>query len=122
MATHILPLGIKNRMKTELPALIALEAIGQSWFCENHRFDLMSIALVSQLMTTQESEIHKASSALVALLEPQSLDIEEIRPLVMMVNAWLQRQPNCRVQAAIIKLSTRIKNEESDNLPSKKYA
>jgi hypothetical protein len=122
MATHILPLGIKNRMKTELPALIALEAIGQEWFCESHRFDLMSIALVSQLMTAQESEIYMSSSALIALLEVQSIDVDEIRPLVTLINGWLQRQPNCRVQSAIIKLKTRVKNEAPSNLPTKKYA
>jgi hypothetical protein len=122
MATHILPLGIKNRMKTELPALIALEAIGQAWFCESHRFDLMSIALVAQLMTTQENQIHVASSSLIALLEALPLDTEEIRPLVMLINEWLQRQPNCRVQAAIVKLSARIKSEGTNKLPTKKYA
>jgi hypothetical protein len=122
MATHILPLGIKNRMKTELPALIALEAIGQAWFCESHRFDLMSIALVSQLMTAQESQIHMAASSLIALLDARPLDVEEIRPLVMLINEWLQRQANCRVQAAIIKLSTRVNNESPRNLPAKKYA
>ena len=122
MATHILPLGIKNRMKTELPALIALEAIGQAWFCESHRFDLMSIALVAQLLTRQENQIHMVASSLIALLEARTLEVEEIRPLVMLVNEWLQRQPNCRVQAAIIKLSTRISNENHGNLPSKKYA
>jgi hypothetical protein len=122
MATHILPLGIKNRMKTELPAFIALEAIGQTWFCESHRFDLMSIALVSQLMTAQGNEIHTAASTLVSLLEVRSLDVEEIRPLVMVISEWLQRQPNCRVQAAIIKLSARIKSESPSNFPTKKYA
>jgi hypothetical protein len=101
MKNQILPLGIKNRTKTELPALIALEAIGQPWFNEDHRCDLMSIALVSQLMAEKDSDIHVASAELITLLGPDELSLEQLEPLVVMVNTWLQRQPNSRVQAAI---------------------
>ena len=104
MNSHILPLGIKNRTKTELPALIALEAIGQPWFGEDHRCDLMSIAMVVQFMVEQDSEIHAMSRELVSLLGPDDLDIEQLRPLVVTLNCWLQRQPNGRVQAAINRL------------------
>lgn len=95
------PLGIKNRTKTELPALIALEAIGQSWFNEDHRCDLMSIALVAQLMTLEGSEIHAASCELISLLAPDALDIDQVRPVVVVLNTWIQKQPNSRVQGAI---------------------
>jgi hypothetical protein len=101
MKTQILPLGIKNRTKTELPALIALEAIGQPWFNEDHRCDLMSIALVAQVMTEKESEIHLASAELITLLGPDELSLEPLEPLVVLINDWLQRQPNGRVQSAI---------------------
>ncbi|MGZ3237124.1 MAG: hypothetical protein ACXU8A_07090 [Burkholderiaceae bacterium] len=101
MKTQILPLGIKNRTKTELPALIALEAIGQPWFNEDHRCDLMSIALVAQLMAEKESDIHVASEELIALLGPDELSLEQLEPRVVMINTWLQKQPNGRVQAAI---------------------
>jgi hypothetical protein len=101
MNTSILPLGIKNRTKTELPALIALEAIGQPWFSEDHRCDLMSIALVTQLLADKDSEVRQASVELVERLGPDELTLETLEPLVVMVNDWLQRQPNSRVQIAI---------------------
>jgi len=104
MSSQILPLGIKNRTKTELPALIALEAIGQSWFSEDHRCDLMSIAMVVQFMVEPDSELHAMSCELVSLLGPDVLDIEQLRPLVVTLNCWLQRQSNGRVQAAINRL------------------
>jgi hypothetical protein len=117
MATHILPLGIKNRTKTELPALIALEAIGQTWFSESHRYDLMSIALVSQQMAARGSEIHVAASHLLTLLEPAALDVEALRPLVVQINIWLQKQPNYRVQSAIVKLRNSLIGE----VPRKRF-
>jgi hypothetical protein len=104
MNTKILPLGIKNRTKTELPALIALEAIGQEWFNEDHRCDLMSIALVSQLISAEGTEIRAASSELIALLGSDDLDIDKVQPVVVAINSWIQRQPNGRVQTAIDRL------------------
>lgn len=104
MKAKFLPLGIKNRTKTELPALIALQAIGQPWFCESHRSDLLSIALVVQLIADEDSEIHFAACELAYLMESQHLQVEEIRPRAIAVNEWLQRQPNGRIQGAIDKL------------------
>ncbi len=104
MSSQILPLGIKNRTKTELPALIALEAIGQSWFSEDHRCDLMSIAMVVQFMVEPDSELHAMSCELVSLLGPDALEIDRLRPLVVPLNCWLQKQPNGRVQTAINRL------------------
>ncbi len=101
MTSKMLPLGIKNRTKTELPALIALEAINQPWFNEDHRCDLMSIAQVAQLMTVEGTDIHPGSCELITLLGPDALDLEQVRPVVVVLNTWIQRQPNGRVQAAI---------------------
>lgn len=111
MNQQILPLGIKNRSVTELPALIALEAIGQPWFNEDHRCDLMSIALVAQLMVEKGSEVHIASCELIELLGPDELELASLEPLVVAINTWLQRQPNERVQVAIDRLlgRTRVK-------------
>src|ERR1035437_9125491 len=104
MRSQILPLGIKNRTKTELPALIALQAIGQPWFTEEHRCDLMSIALVAQLVSEERGEIRTASCELISLLGPDDLDIDKLRPVVVTINTWIQRQPNGRVQAAVDRL------------------
>ena len=88
-------------MKTELPALVALEAIGQPWFCENHRTDLQAIGLVAEILAAEGSQIHLLACALLSALESHELAGDSMRPLVVSVSAWMQRQPNARVQAAI---------------------
>ena len=100
----LLPLGIKKRTTTELPALIALEALGQPWFCEQHLTDLMALAMVCQLAAEPGSEIHACASELFALLGQEPLDPAEIRPRVLLTNDWTQRQPNGRIQDAIDRL------------------
>lgn len=100
----LLPLGIKKRTTTELPALVALGAIGQSWFCEQHLTDLMAMAMVCQLAAEPGSEIHAAAETLFGLLGQEALDKEEIAPLVVAINDWTQRQPNGRIQDAIDRL------------------
>lgn len=100
----LLPLGIKKRTTTELPALIALEALGQPWFCEQHLTDLMALAMVCQLASEPESEVHGYACELFELLGQEPLDGERIRPLVVVTNDWTQRQPNGRIQDAIDRL------------------
>ncbi|MBL8447816.1 MAG: hypothetical protein JNJ44_10435 [Zoogloeaceae bacterium] len=100
----LLPLGIKKRTTTELPALVALGAVGQPWFCEQHLTDLMALAMVCQLAAEPGSEVHAAAEALFALLGREELDPSEIAPLVLAVNDWTQRQPNGRIQDAIERL------------------
>lgn len=101
---RLLPLGIKNPIKTELPALVGLEAIGKPWFNETHRSDLLVVALVSQVIAPPGSYIYVIADELIALLERAELDIDEVRPLVMDMSAWLQVQPNGRVDQAIDQL------------------
>ena len=104
MRSKMLPLGIKNPFKTELPTLIALQAIGQPWFCESHRTDLQAIALIAELMAAEGSEVHLVSCALISALACEEMDAVSIQPMVMTISAWLQKQPNIRVQAAIDRL------------------
>lgn len=101
---RLLPLGMKNPIKTELPALMALEAIGKPWFSETHLSDLLAIALVSQIMAVEGSFIHIIAGELIAALQAPELNIEEIRPLVIDISAWLQVQDNAKVDAAIATL------------------
>jgi hypothetical protein len=101
---RLLPLGIKNPIKTELPALIALEAIGKPWFNETHGSDLLAVALVSQLMAVEGSYIHIIAGELIVALQAASLDIEVIRPMVIDISAWLQVQDNARLDKAIATL------------------
>ena len=104
MKKRLLPLGIKNPIKTELPALVGLEAIGKPWFRESHRSDLLAIALVSQILAPEGSYIYVVVGELISALHAADLSIDEIRPLVLDISAWLQVQPNGRVDAAIEKL------------------
>lgn len=104
MKKRLLPLGIKNQTKTELPALVALEAIGQDWFSESHRADLLAIALVGQMLAEEGSFIHLIAGELIGFLQNDELNIDEVRPVVMDISAWLQVQPNGRIDAAIEQL------------------
>ena len=100
----LLPLGVKKRTTTELPALIALEAIGQPWFCEAHLTDLMVLSMVCQVASEPGSEEHAAALELFGLLGKEPLDGEAVEPLVVFTNDWMQRQPNGRIQDAIDRL------------------
>jgi hypothetical protein len=108
MIKKLLPLGIKNQVVTELPILIALEAIGTPWFCEAHRSDLRALGLVTAMLAEADSAIAIAANALLALLEVPELDADQTRPLAIEVSTWFQRQPNPRVQAAIDKLLAQV--------------
>ena len=100
----LLPLGIKKRTTTELPALIALEAIGKPWFCEAHLTDLMAVSMVCQVAAEPGSEVHVAACELFELLGREPLEFSRIEPLVVFTNDWVQRQPNGRIQDAIERL------------------
>jgi hypothetical protein len=101
---RLLPLGIKNPLKTELPALVALEAIGKPWFNDYHRSDLLAIGLVSQILAAEGSYIHMVAGEMMSALQTEKLQIDEIRPLVIDISAWLQVQDNGRVDTAIASL------------------
>jgi len=101
---RLLPLGIKDPIKTELPALVALEAIGKPWYNETHQSDLLAIALVSQILAVKGSYIHIVAGELIMVLQEAELNIDEIRPLVIDISAWLQVQDNGRVDTAIATL------------------
>lgn len=100
----LLPLGVKKRTTTELPALIALEAIGKPWFCEAHLTDLMAVSMVCQVAAEPGSEVHDQALALFDLLGKEPLEMKQIEPLLMATNDWIQRQPNGRIQDAIERL------------------
>lgn len=100
----LLPLGVKKRTTTELPALIALEAISQPWFCEAHLTDLMALSMVCQLAAEETTDAHGVALELFDLLVQEPLDADTIEPRVVALNEWMQRQPNGRIQDAIDRL------------------
>lgn len=105
----VLPLGIKNKLKTELPALVALTAIGQSWFTAQHQSDLLAVALVVREMALPDSLQAECAAELQRLCEQEismdnktdiALNLAECLP-------WLQVQPNHLVVRAIEALSAK---------------
>src|SRR3954453_17613801 len=105
---RLLPLGIKDPIKTELPALVALEAIGKRWFTQTHLSDLLAIALVSQILAVKGSYIDIVAGELIAALQMPELSIEEIRPLVIDFDLWSSISApgcRCRTMAAWIRRS-----------------
>lgn len=101
--TTVLPLGIKDRVKTELPALVALTAIGEPWFAEEHQADLLAVALVVNELAPRDSLQAQCSAELQRLCEePITLEIKvEIALNLAECLPWLQAQPNSRVQRAL---------------------
>jgi hypothetical protein len=107
--TSVLPLGIKNRVQTELPALVALTAIGESWFSEQHQTDLLAVALVVGEMAPAGSLQSQCAAELQRLCEKTitadykveiALNLAECLP-------WLQVQPNFRIDRALKAVASR---------------
>lgn len=101
--SSVLPLGIKNRMQTELPALVALTAIGEPWFSSQHQSDLLAVALVVREMAPSDSLQGQCAAELRRLCE-QTIRLEN--KVAIAVNLaeclpWLQVQSNARIQRAL---------------------
>jgi len=101
--TAVLPLGIKDRQKTELPALVALTAIGEPWFSSEHQLDLLAVALVVCEMAPTGSLEADCAAELQRLCE-QTITLDnkvEIALNLAECLPWLQVQPNHRIQRAL---------------------
>ncbi len=105
----VLPLGIKNRVRTELPALVALSAIGEPWFAESHRTDLLAVALVVAEMAAPGSDEQVAAATLAGLVEhpPCAADKAAVAYALADCLPWLQMQPNHRVARALESVAAR---------------
>ena len=107
--TTVLPLGIKNKVKTELPALVALAAIGEPWFSAEHQSDLLAVALVVREMADPDSLPAECAAELQRLCEqPITLDRKvDIALNLAECLPWLQLQQNHRIEQAIAAIATR---------------
>lgn len=104
-----LPLGIKDRVKTELPALVALTAIGESWFSGKHQADLLAVALVVGELAPAGSLQAQCAAELQRLCE-QIITAEnklEIALNLAECLPWLQVQPNFRIERALKAVASR---------------
>lgn len=99
----VLPLGIKDRVKTELPALVALMAIGEPWFSEQHQCDLLVVALVVREMAPAESLQAQCAVELQRLCEQEITGESKVEIALNLAEClpWLQVQPNLRIERAV---------------------
>lgn len=106
----VLPLGIKDRQKTELPALVALTAIGEPWFSTQHQLDLLAVALVVGEMAPNDSVEAQCAAELQRLCGGQIVGLDskvEIALNLAECLPWLQLQPNHKIQHALKTLMDR---------------
>lgn len=99
----VLPLGIKDRMQTELPALVALTAIGEPWFSDQHQSDLLAVALVTHELAPPGSLQAQCAAELQRLCE-QTITIEHKVKIALNLAEclpWLQVQSNTRIERAL---------------------
>lgn len=106
---QVLPLGIKNRQRTELPALVALSAIGELWFSSQHQSDLLAVALVVREMTVPGSLQYQCAAALQGLCEQAVIAEDKVEIALNLAEClpWLQLQSNTKVQRAIAAVAAR---------------
>ncbi|CAG0993307.1 hypothetical protein RHDC4_02652 [Rhodocyclaceae bacterium] len=105
----VLPLGIKNRLNTELPALVALTAVGEPWFSEEHRSDLLAVALVVGEMAAPGSLQAECAAELQRLCEQSITMAQKVDIALNLAEClpWLQVQPNARIQRALQAVAAR---------------
>ena len=108
-ATSVLPLGIKDRVKTELPALVALTAIGEPWFSSDHQADLLAVALVVRELAPAGSLQAQCSLELQRLCEQAITMANKVEIALNLAEClpWLQEQPNLRIQRALMAVLNR---------------
>lgn len=113
------PLGIRDNLKLEMPALQALEALGREHFVEQHVYDLLSCADLVKRTTPLDDPIRlQAQEVVYAVADIQARNLRNGRPgvtgdemRVLRENvgklvAYLRGVPNveiCRASQAALK-------------------
>jgi hypothetical protein len=107
--TSVLPLGIKNKVKTELPALVALTAIGEPWFSAQHQTDLLAVALVVSELAPPGSLQAECAAELQRLCEQEITADEKVAIALNLAEClpWLQLQQNHRIERALQAVAAR---------------
>jgi len=105
----VLPLGIKDRVKTELPALVALTAIGEPWFSQQHQADLLAVALVVCELAPAGSLQAQCAAELRHLCEKIITAGQKVEIALNLAEClpWLQVQPNFRIERALKAVAAR---------------
>ena len=99
----VLPFNTKNRVKTELPALVALSAIGEPWFSAEHQMDLLAVALVVSEIAEPNTMPAMFAQELQRLCEQPITKEHKVAVAMSLAEClpWLQMQQNVRVQRAL---------------------
>ena len=107
--TAVLPLGIKKRVQTELPALVALTAIGEPWFSGTHQADLLAVALVVRELAPSGSLQAQCAVELQRLCEQPITMANKVEIALNLAEClpWLQVQQNSRIQCALKAVAAR---------------
>lgn len=105
----VLPLGIKNRFQTELPALVALTAIGEPWFSAGHQSDLLAVAVVVRELAPAGSIQAQCSAELQRLCEQVITAEDKLEIALNLAEClpWLQVQPNYRIERSLKAVAAR---------------
>lgn len=109
------PLGIRDNLKYEMPALQALEALGRDHFIEQHVYDLLSPADIVKRIAPADSDVRIAAQACIdAVAEIQQRNVRTGRPgvsgddmKVLRANmgqliAYLRTAPNVKIYRAAL--------------------
>jgi hypothetical protein len=107
--TTVLPLGIKNKVRTELPALVALAAIGEPWFSAEHQSDLLAVALVVTELAEPGSLPAQCAAELQRLCAQPIAREHKVEIALNLAEClpWLQLQQNHRIERAIAAIANR---------------
>lgn len=101
--TAVFPLGIKDRVRTELPALVAATAIGEPWFSAQHQSDLRVVALVVRELAPVGTLEAQCAAELQRLCEQEITGEHKLEIALNLAEClpWLQVQSNFRIQRAL---------------------
>jgi hypothetical protein len=107
--TAVLPLGIKDRVRTELPALVALTAIGEPWFSEQHQTDILAVALVVLELAPADSLPAICAARLESMCGQVIAASNKVEIALNLAEClpWLQVQQNFRIERALKMVATR---------------
>ena len=113
MKSKLLPGNAKNSTIVELPALIALKGLGQSWFNVSHFNEILSIVLIWHEMCNW-CEVTNDIKELLAEIGMRKIvngdfafkseEIRRLNELVPIMVEAIAKSPNNKVDAAIQKI------------------
>ena len=80
----------------ELPGHVALQAIGQPWWCESHLADLKAHAVLAFFVAKRvhDEQVQDIAIKALEILSKQKFTKEDVTPLIGVTLEWLSNQSN----------------------------